>query len=427
MVSKVSISMPLVPARPIRDRFVFQLLLGMVAALVPPWLLLSVLRDASLTDVEITNSFVSSGAAFIVGLLLSRRMRDFPGITRFENELPIFLGSYLMVGVALLIFRMPYSSIFLVTSSTITMLSMFGIAAFMPRGRPAYCVVPFGNVHRLKAISGINLAYLDVPRFTRLGSIGVVADLRADLPPEWERLIAEYALAGIPVYHFKQLQESLTGQVDIEHLSENSLGSLLPNRAYAWLKSVFERIAALFAIPVLALPLAIVAIAIKLDSPGPVLFRQPRIGLGGRPFEVIKFRTMVDRQDRADERRASMTLSKDNRVTRLGVFLRRTRIDELPQLINVLRGEMSWIGPRPEALALADWYEEKLPFYSYRHIVLPGITGWAQVNQGHVSDLGAVHDKLRFDFYYIKNFSLWLDLLIVFRTIRTIFSGFGVK
>lgn len=427
MPSENSLSIASVPARPIRDRFVFQLLVGLVAALVPPLLLLSVLRDASLTDFEIANSFVSSAAAFLVGLMLSRRMRDFPGITRLENELPIFLGCYLMVGVVLLIFRLPYSSIFLISSSAITMLTVFGMAALMPRKRRTYCVVPFGNVHRLESISGIHLAHLDGPRFARMESSGVVVDLRADLPPEWERLIAEYALAGIPVYHFKQLQESLTGQVDIEHLSENSLGSLLPNRAYAGLKSVFERILALIAFPVLALPLAIVAIAIKLDSPGPVFFLQRRIGRGGRPFKVIKFRTMVDRQERADERLASMTHSQDKRVTQLGAILRRTRVDELPQLINVLRGEMSWIGPRPEALALAEWYEEKLPFYSYRHIVQPGITGWAQVNQGHVSDLRSVHDKLRYDFYYIKNFSFWLDLLIVFRTIRTVLSGFGAK
>ena len=114
-------------------------------------------------------------------------------------------------------------------------------------------------------------------------------------------------------------------------------------------------------------------------------------------------------------------------MTRIGRFLRRTRIDELPQIWNILRGEMSWIGPRPEALALSEWYETELPFYVYRHIVRPGISGWAQVNQGHVAQLDQVFEKLHYDFYYIKNFSAWLDLVILAKTLRTIMSGFGAK
>src|SRR3546814_15010715 len=101
-------------------------------------------------------------------------------------------------------------------------------------------------------------------------------------------------------------------------------------------------------------------------------------------------------------------------------FLRQSRLDELPQIINVLKGEMSWIGPRPEAEVLSQWYEAEIPFYRYRHIVRPGMSGWAQVNQGHVVEVGAVRDKLYYDFYYIKHFSPWIDILIVARTIRTV-------
>ncbi|HTG37985.1 sugar transferase, partial [Sphingomonas sp.] len=114
-------------------------------------------------------------------------------------------------------------------------------------------------------------------------------------------------------------------------------------------------------------------------------------------------------------------------VTRIGRFLRQSRIDELPQLINVLKGEMSWIGPRPEASVLSQWYESKIPFYRYRHIVRPGITGWAQVHQGHVANVDEVTEKLHYDFYYIKQFSLWIDLIIVGRTIRTMMTGFGAR
>lgn len=145
---------------------------------------------------------------------------------------------------------------------------------------------------------------------------------------------------------------------------------------------------------------------------------------------MIKFRTMrVESPGNADEgdRREAMTMADDVRITRVGRFLRRARLDELPQFVNVLFGDMSLIGPRPEAATLSRWYEQSLPFYAYRHIVRPGITGWAQVNQGHVVDLTDVHVKLHYDFFYIKNFSAWLDLLIAFRTVAIMVTGFGSK
>jgi lipopolysaccharide/colanic/teichoic acid biosynthesis glycosyltransferase len=151
------------------------------------------------------------------------------------------------------------------------------------------------------------------------------------------------------------------------------------------------------------------------------------MGYRGTPFTMFKFRTMRHAPVETDARTAAMTRSDDDRITKLGRVLRHYRIDELPQVLNIIRGEMSWIGPRPEAVPLSLWYESELPFYRYRHIVRPGITGWAQVNQGHVADVDEVLWKLHYDFYYIKNFSFWLDLLIVARTIRTVLSGFGAR
>jgi lipopolysaccharide/colanic/teichoic acid biosynthesis glycosyltransferase len=144
---------------------------------------------------------------------------------------------------------------------------------------------------------------------------------------------------------------------------------------------------------------------------------------------MIKFRTMraESAPADADPRLAAITGTGDARVTRVGRFLRRYRLDELPQAINVLSGEMSWIGPRPEAIPLSAWYESELPFYRYRHIVRPGITGWAQLKQGHVADVDEVLEKLHYDFYYIKNFSFWLDLLILAGTIRVVATGHGAR
>ena len=127
------------------------------------------------------------------------------------------------------------------------------------------------------------------------------------------------------------------------------------------------------------------------------------------------------------ERIHAITTPGDARITRLGSFLRRSRLDELPQIWNILTGQMSWIGPRPEAEVLSIWYTGEIPFYRYRHVVKPGISGWAQVNQGHVALVDEVHEKLQYDFFYIKYFSPWLDLLILFKTLRTMASGFGAR
>ena len=185
-------------------------------------------------------------------------------------------------------------------------------------------------------------------------------------------------------------------------------------------------IAALLVLPFALLVIVPAAIAVRLDSPGPILFRQKRVGHAGKPIIVYKFRTMRTVQVE-DERRAAMTADDDDRVTRVGRFLRKVRLDELPQIFNILKWEMSWIGPRPEAEVLSIWYTSELPFYRYRHVVKPGISGWAQVNQGHVAEVEEVHRKLQYDFYYIKYFSPWLDLLILFRTIKTMLTGSGAK
>lgn len=258
----------------------------------------------------------------------------------------------------------------------------------------------------------------------------IVADLHDDKAPEWERSIAKAALQGIPVYHYRLIEEELTGEVRITHLRENDLGSLIPNLPYRTIKRVIDFFGALLAMPLLLPVMIIIAIAIKLDGRGPIIYRQERLGYRGENFTMVKFRTMRDRAvlDHADARREdAITRDSDDRITSVGRFLRKSRLDELPQVWNILKGDMSWIGPRPEARALADWYEAEIPFYAYRHIVRPGITGWAQVNQGHVAGIEDVHTKLRLDFYYVKNLSLWLDILIGLKTMRVMFGGFGAK
>jgi exopolysaccharide biosynthesis polyprenyl glycosylphosphotransferase len=167
----------------------------------------------------------------------------------------------------------------------------------------------------------------------------------------------------------------------------------------------------------------IVALAIKMESPGDVLFRQVRTGMGDRDFVIFKFRTM--RHDAEKQSGAVWAQENDPRVTRLGNFLRRTRIDEIPQLFNVLMGDMSIVGPRPERPEFISTLKEKVPYYSERHFVKPGITGWAQVCYPYGASVEDALEKLRYDLYYIKNYSLLFDFIIIFKTVGVVINKMG--
>lgn len=175
-----------------------------------------------------------------------------------------------------------------------------------------------------------------------------------------------------------------------------------------------------FLIPLLVLT----ALAIKLDSHGPVLYRQRRVGFGGKEFEVFKFRSMIANAEAGGPQYAAV---KDKRITRVGSVIRKFRIDEIPQAINVLKGEMSFVGPRPERPEFVRELEKEIPLYHCRHLVKPGITGWAQVKYEYAASVEGARAKLRYDLYYIRHFSPFLDLLIVLMTIRVALFGLGSR
>jgi lipopolysaccharide/colanic/teichoic acid biosynthesis glycosyltransferase len=385
--------------------------------------------DAASGDLRaLNNSLIGTLVALIAGYYAFRRMSHYPGVRASYHILPSFAASY---GSALAVFffaRLDYSRLYFFFSFLLASFWCYIVYFKLQRQqRLTIGVVPYGEVDHLFEIEDVSWTRLADPGNSDLAFDAIVADLRFDIPDEWERFLADRALAGTLVMHVKQMEESLTGRVAIEHLSENNLGSLIPGIVYGKVKRAGDFVLSLVAVPLLLPVMLIVALLIRLDSAGPVLFRQERMGYRGDVFAMFKFRSMRAADEMPDPRAAAMTRDDDARVTRLGRYLRRYRIDELPQVINVLKGEMSWIGPRPEAVPLSRWYESELPFYRYRHIVRPGITGWAQVKQGHVADVEDVLWKLQYDFYYIKNFSFWLDLLIVARTIRTVLSGFGAR
>lgn len=416
------------PSRLLRSRY--QICAGLIVAVLFPALVRTFMVGVTINQATQYNTIIGSAIALIFGFIAFRRLHVFPGISSGGYIITSFTISFATLATILFFFRMEYSRLQLLSNFTLTL---------------AY----FIYIHvRFTARKSINLGFISgdegilPPPLTRVKwhlivrpddptppVEGVVADLRADYGDLWSGRIAAFAMEGIPVYHIKQAVEQLTGQVEIEHISENTLGSVNPNDVYLKGKAVADAIVAAIVVIGLSPLLVVVALAIRLDSKGPILFRQDRTGFRARSFKVYKFRTMRSTimDPGFDPRQLAMTQDGDPRITRVGRFLRKSRIDELPQLLNVIRGEMSLIGPRPEAVQLTAWYEQEIPFYHYRHILKPGITGWAQINQGHVANVDDVRTKLNLDFYYVKNFSFWLDLLIAVKTVHIMVTGHGAK
>ncbi|MCB2051095.1 MAG: TIGR03013 family PEP-CTERM/XrtA system glycosyltransferase [Novosphingobium sp.] len=234
---------------------------------------------------------------------------------------------------------------------------------------------------------------------------------------------------GVHVNDFSSFVERETGRVDLDTVNPSwlifsdgfSSGRMLSSAA----KRIFD-IAASTLLCILALPLiALFSIIVKLDSPGPAFFRQTRVGLFGETFEVIKLRSMRTDAEKAGEAKWAQT--NDPRVTRIGKFIRKTRIDELPQVWSVLKGQMSFVGPRPERPQFVNELEHELPYYAERHMVKPGITGWAQINYPYGASIEDSRHKLEYDLYYAKNYTPFLDLLILLQTVRVILWGEGAR
>ncbi len=235
-------------------------------------------------------------------------------------------------------------------------------------------------------------------------------------------------MRGLTVLDVPSFYEQVTRKLYIENITPGWFifaPGFRVSRTRLATKRVFDLFMALFGLA-LTLPfLPLVALAMKIDSRGPIFFRQVRTGLDGRPFKLIKLRTM--RADAERETGAIWASGNDSRVTGMGRFLRKTRIDEIPQLVNVITGDMSIIGPRPERPEFVGKLERRIPFYYERHLVKPGVTGWAQVCYPYGASVRDALEKLRYDLYYIKNQSFTLDMEIVFRTVSVVLTGRGAR
>ena len=253
----------------------------------------------------------------------------------------------------------------------------------------------------------------------------LAVDLRAVLSDEMARFVSSCNLAGLPVRSLTEAYEDHTGRLPIVHLHEGweLTVPLSGRKLYVQVKRIVDTALVLISLPISLVLGILITLAIKVDSRGPAIYRQKRIGLEGKPFMLYKFRTM--RAEPGGE--ARFAALGDGRLTRVGKVLRRLRIDELPQLWNVLKGDLSLVGPRPEQGPFVERFAESIPFYMHRHLVRPGLTGWAQVNFGYADNEADTVDKLSFDLFYVKHLSVWLDLEVLGRSVWTVVSGFGAR
>jgi len=291
---------------------------------------------------------------------------------------------------------------------------------------PTCAVVPAGQTEQRKIELPIFIFNNDLPKIIRekRASI-VVASLDIHTNADFIRMLYEVLPLGVAYLSFPQFYERITGKIPVSMISEIwFLENLTENekRIFEIIKRALDLTASLILgiAAIIIFPFA--ALAIKLTSPGPVLFRQKRVGKNGRLFELIKFRTMVKN---AENGRAVWAKENDARVTSVGHVLRKTRLDELPQIWNIIRGEMSLIGPRPERPEFVEELKKQIPHYMMRLLVRPGLSGWAQINFPYGASVEDAMEKLQYDLHYIKNRSLGLDISTALKTLFIIISRSG--
>ncbi|MGN5208980.1 sugar transferase [Aeromonas veronii] len=398
---------------------------SLVSTLLPSFLFWGVDFWSFLDNVKINTLLGIFITCITAGFFLSRVL-CYPGVNALSYMIPTVTAVYGILFGVLLLFRLEYSRPVIISSYILALVSCWIIYDLGVRsGKVKYSIIPVGNYQKLCALTAAEWHILHKPDFSLFCGNAVVADFHSsDLTSEWKKLLTDFVLLGIPIYHSKTIYASLTGRVSVEQLYENDFGSAISSLFYFHLKRLADFLIVLISFPFFMPVIIITAILIKLESPGPVFFKQKRVGFGNKDFVMYKFRSMHDSSSLDN---ACFAQKADKRITRVGHFIRKYRIDELPQFFNVLKGDMSLIGPRPEQRFFVEKFESELPFYMYRHMVRPGISGWAQVMHGYSADTDSTRIKLEYDFYYIRNFSLWLDLLIVIKTIKTMLTGFGAR
>lgn len=284
-------------------------------------------------------------------------------------------------------------------------------------------VSDLGDLHN--STFGQDSALLRFAKDNKVDEIVVASRERRGLPV-WQLL--QCRMAGVAVTDYMTFWERESGEIDIDEVKPSWLAlseGFDPHSVRRVVKRAFDVIVSILFLALVSPVMLLAAAAIKLETPGPVFYRQTRVGQNGRDFQIIKFRSMTDGAEQGGV--PQWAVKNDRRVTRIGAIIRKLRIDEMPQVLNVLMGEMSFIGPRPERPYFVDTLCAEIPLYAVRHNVKPGITGWAQVNYPYGASIDDARRKLAFDLYYVKNENLFLDVIILLQTVRVVIMLAGSR
>jgi sugar transferase (PEP-CTERM system associated) len=438
------------------------------------WIVAAVLFTMSIRNLDAGLSVHAQEPAFAFAIVVVS-LNGLFGLYRQNNRLepPAYVGRLLLataIGAPIAYFtssHLPGSSGFRETLDDAVFVAFFGliivrlavIAPFVKRAEP-HRVLVLGTGPEATAVEAL-LTMASPSNFQLTGCYALAAVREAAVPPTSivrhdgtlqqivrelrvdEIVVAvreqrggvlpldsllECRLAGVQVTDLPHFFETMQGRIPIESLKASWLiyGSGFRQSPFHTVVKRFFDVAVAASLAIAMLPVIVLtAFLIALEDGGAVIYRQERVGLRGRPFNLLKFRSM--RQDAEKDGQPQWAAVGDPRVTPLGRFLRRSRIDELPQLWNVFRGEMSFVGPRPERSAFVAMLSEQVPFYAIRHSIKPGLTGWAQVRYSYGGNVEQSVCKLEYDLYYVKNHSLLLDFRILFETIRVVLSGHGAR
>ena len=375
--------------------------------------------------ITVINSIVITILSYLSCSLTLPKLTKYLLVETKYYILPVFVTIICLVFTIILMFRIDYSRIILLHGFIASFIWIY-LSAQLRKSTKKLKLNAINNFDTisLNKHKNISINILTTPYKIENIRQGLVVNLHNHLTAEEEKFIADCSLNNISVFHSDSIQEMLEGKVKTTRLTENSIGTLQLPPFYMAVKRLWESLLIFTSLPITLPIMFITAILVKIENPGPAMFTQERVGQGGKVFKIYKFRSMTVRHKDAESKFAT---AEQARVTKVGKVIRKVRIDELPQFFNVLKGQMALIGPRPEQESFVKEFEKSIPFYGYRHMVKPGITGWAQTVQGYADDTDSTREKLAHDLYYIKHLSFWLDANIVFKTIRTMLTGFGAK
>jgi lipopolysaccharide/colanic/teichoic acid biosynthesis glycosyltransferase len=360
---------------------------------------------------------------YLLTFLITSKTTIFPRIEHAGVIFTVVSLMYLILISIIAIGRLYYSRSFLLYAYILNFIWLMIGYLLKRKRKPKLMLLTSADCDNLLAIENIAWYIPNSPSEDPLLD-GIVISSLEELDSAWLRYVVNQALKGASVYHISDIYEAYLGKLPFKYFSEEFIGDNYRSFTVKFSKRSFDVILALVLSPLTLLLSIVIAILIKLDSEGPVFFKQDRVGQGGKVFKMIKFRTMyVD----AEAKGPKFADKDDPRITRIGRILRKFHLDELPQIWNILKGEMSFIGPRPEQTKFVEEFEREIPYYNLRHLVKPGITGWAQIHYGYAAGLEETIEKLEYDLYYIKNMSVWLDLVIILKTILVLLRRQGAR